>query len=50
MGKIIITIVSVNIENTIIQTITFWVWKHVVFIQRVSPKKNIVTEYFEIAP
>ena len=28
----------------------FWVWKHDVFIQHVSPKKHFVTEHFEILP
>ena len=46
MGKIIITIIWVNIEITIIQTIIFGVWKNDVFIQQVSPKKHFVTENF----
>ena len=28
----------------------FCVWKHIVFLQHVSPKKNVVTENFEISP
>ena len=48
MEKIIIPIILVNVEITIIQTIIFWVWKHDVFIQQVSPKKQFVTENLEI--
>ena len=42
-------IILVNIEVTVIQTIIFLDWKHVVFIQHVSPKKDFVTENFEIS-
>ena len=49
MGRIIITIVLVNIEITIIQTIVFE-FENVAFGQRVSPNSFFVTENFEISP
>ena len=41
MGKIIITIILVDIEIPVIQVIIYEFEKHVVFIQDVSPKETL---------
>ena len=47
MGKIIITIVLVNIEITIIQTIIFE-FENMLYLFSMSLPKNFVSEYCEI--
>ena len=47
MGKILITIVLVNIEITIIQTIIFEFENMLYLFSMSLPKKNVVTENFK---
>ena len=50
MGKIIITIILVNIEFTIIHTIIFEFEHMLSLFSMYLPKNNFVTENFEILP